>query len=82
MGLVDVLDHHQERFLKAYGRLRGASGDGAVRTRLVGEPVAAPWDPGLATAMARRGIRLEEELTLDVLLTDLAVLRAEQIDGE
>ena len=41
-------------------------------TALIGEPVAAPWDPGLATAMTRRGIRLEEELTLDALLADLA----------
>jgi uncharacterized protein (TIGR02679 family) len=41
-------------------------------SRLAGEPVPAPWDPGLATAMARRGIRLEEELTLDLLLADLA----------
>ena len=39
--------------------------------QLAGEPVAAPWDPGLATAMASRGIRLEEELTLDMLLADL-----------
>jgi uncharacterized protein (TIGR02679 family) len=42
--------------------------------RLAGEPVAAPWDPGLATAMARYGIRLEEELALDVLLADLVPL--------
>jgi uncharacterized protein (TIGR02679 family) len=41
-------------------------------TRLAGEPVVASWDPGLATAMARHGLRVEEELTLDVLLADLA----------
>ena len=40
--------------------------------RLAGEPVATPWDPGLAAAMARRGVRIEEELSLDNLLADLA----------
>jgi uncharacterized protein (TIGR02679 family) len=44
--------------------------------RLTGEPVATPWDPGLAVAMARRDVRIEEELTLDSLLTDLAELRS------
>jgi uncharacterized protein (TIGR02679 family) len=39
---------------------------------LPGEPAPTPWDPGLATAMRRRGIRIEEELTLDALLQDLA----------
>jgi uncharacterized protein (TIGR02679 family) len=38
---------------------------------LAGEPVATPWDPGLAAAMARHAIRIEEELSLDTLLTDL-----------
>jgi hypothetical protein len=40
--------------------------------RLVGEPVATPWDPSLADAMARRGVRIEEELCLDTLLADLS----------
>jgi uncharacterized protein (TIGR02679 family) len=39
--------------------------------RLVGEPTATPWDPGLAEAMARRGVRVEEEFSLDALLADL-----------
>jgi uncharacterized protein (TIGR02679 family) len=39
--------------------------------RLPGEPAATPWDPALATAMIRRGLRIEEELCLDSLLTDL-----------
>jgi uncharacterized protein (TIGR02679 family) len=39
--------------------------------RLAGEPVATPWDPGLATAMARHAVRVEEELSLDTLLADL-----------
>jgi uncharacterized protein (TIGR02679 family) len=42
--------------------------------RLVGEPVATPWDPGLAAAMARNDVRVEEELSLDALLADLAGL--------
>jgi len=40
--------------------------------RLTGEPVATPWDSGLATAMARHDVRIEEELFLDTLLADLA----------
>jgi uncharacterized protein (TIGR02679 family) len=45
----------------------------AVRPpRLAGDPVPTPWDPGLAAAMARRDVRVEEELSLDALLADLA----------
>lgn len=40
--------------------------------RLVGEPVATPWDPELAVAMGRHQLRIEEELTLDALLQDLS----------
>lgn len=40
---------------------------------LPGEPAATPWDPELATVMRRRGIRIEEELTLDALLQDLGL---------
>jgi uncharacterized protein (TIGR02679 family) len=40
--------------------------------RLAGEPVATPWDPGLAAAMARHAVRVEEELSLDSMLADLA----------
>jgi uncharacterized protein (TIGR02679 family) len=39
--------------------------------RLAGDPVATPWDPGLADAMARHDVRVEEELSLDVLIADL-----------
>jgi uncharacterized protein (TIGR02679 family) len=54
----------------AAGMLAGQS---AARVpRLVGEPVPTPWDPGLAAAMARHGVRIEEELSLDILLADLA----------
>lgn len=48
-----------------------ADGHGGLGTRLTGESVATPWDPGLAAAMRRHGIRVEEELTLDALLRDL-----------
>jgi uncharacterized protein (TIGR02679 family) len=41
-------------------------------SRLAGEPVATPWDPGLAAAMTRHDVRIEEELFLDTLLADLA----------
>jgi uncharacterized protein (TIGR02679 family) len=44
----------------------------SASSRLSGEQVTTPWDPGLAAAMARRAVRIEEELTLDSLLTDLA----------
>ncbi len=45
----------------------------AVRLpRLAGDPVQTPWDPGLAAVMARHDIRIEEELSLDTLLADLA----------
>jgi uncharacterized protein (TIGR02679 family) len=56
----------------AYEALAAATaGTARSATRLIGEPVAAPWDPDLAPAMARLGVRLEEELTLDPLLADL-----------
>jgi uncharacterized protein (TIGR02679 family) len=38
---------------------------------LAGEPAATPWDPGLAAAMRQCGVRVEEELTLDALLSAL-----------
>ncbi|MFK0281160.1 TIGR02679 family protein [Streptomyces sp. NPDC090499] len=38
---------------------------------LSGTAAATPWDPRLATAMTEHGVRVEEELILDVLLSDL-----------
>ncbi|MGW9421996.1 TIGR02679 family protein [Streptomyces koyangensis] len=38
---------------------------------LVGEPVSAMWDAGLAPAMAALGVALHEEATLDLLMDDL-----------
>jgi uncharacterized protein (TIGR02679 family) len=42
------------------------------RAPLAGVPVATPWDPELACTMRHRNVRIEEELTLDVLLQDLS----------
>jgi uncharacterized protein (TIGR02679 family) len=41
-------------------------------TPLTGEPAATPWDPQLASAMRDHNVRIEEELTLDLLLQDLS----------
>lgn len=38
---------------------------------LSGPPATAPWAPGLAEAMAASGLRVEEELMLDLLMHDL-----------
>lgn len=38
---------------------------------LTGRPSEAPWDPRLAAAMARRSVRVEEELVVADLLADL-----------
>jgi uncharacterized protein (TIGR02679 family) len=43
----------------------------AAPPRLTGDPVPTPWDPDLATAMAHHDVRVEEELSLDILLADL-----------
>ncbi len=49
----------------AYEAAQGAAPLGSV-------PGPTPWDPTLTSAMAARGVRVEEELVLDDLLTDLA----------
>jgi uncharacterized protein (TIGR02679 family) len=41
-------------------------------TPLVGDPATTPWDPELASVMRQRNVRIEEELTLDILLRDLS----------
>jgi uncharacterized protein (TIGR02679 family) len=56
----------------AYEAAAALAGSAASRLpRLTGEPAATPWDPGLAHAMERHGLRIEEELSLDALLADL-----------
>lgn len=42
---------------------------------LSGRPRRTPWDPGLEAAMVERGVRVEEELVLTDLLTDLEAAR-------
>jgi uncharacterized protein (TIGR02679 family) len=39
-----------------------------------GKTVAAQWDPGLAGAMAERGVVVHEEAVAEVLMMDLAVI--------
>ncbi|MFB6613171.1 TIGR02679 family protein [Streptomyces sp. NPDC056367] len=39
---------------------------------LTGRPAEAPWDPGLPDVLGELGVRIEEEVVLDVLLSDLA----------
>jgi uncharacterized protein (TIGR02679 family) len=39
---------------------------------LTGTPAQTPWDPALAAALTRHGVRVEEESVLDDLLVDLA----------
>ena len=56
----------------AYEAALAMAGPAGQLPRLTGEPVATPWDPGLVDAMSRRGVRVEEELSLDVLLADLS----------
>jgi hypothetical protein len=46
-----------------------AAGEGV---RLTGEPVKAPWDPGLLEAMRVTGHAVYEETLGDQLLADLA----------
>ena len=53
-----------------------AADHAASPPRLTGEPVSTPWDPDLGTAMAHHDVRVEEELSLDILLADLARSRS------
>ncbi|MEV5988322.1 DUF2399 domain-containing protein [Streptomyces sp. NPDC052051] len=46
--------------------------EGIPQLPLDGEPVSAAWDPGLAPAMSALGVALHEEVTLDLLVDDLA----------
>ncbi len=49
-----------------------AAASAPVSQALSGAPVEASWDPDLAAAMRRVGRRIEEELVVEGLLTDLA----------
>ena len=56
---------------QAYEAAVSAASPSAPLTGLAGEPAATPWDPELAASMRHRNLRIEEELTLDLLLADL-----------
>jgi uncharacterized protein (TIGR02679 family) len=51
---------------------RTALSDHPDTAPLTGTPVGTPWDPALADAVREAGRRIEEELVLDRLLSDLA----------
>jgi uncharacterized protein (TIGR02679 family) len=50
---------------------RAAVTAAAEAPNLTGPPAATPWDPALAVALAECSVRVEEEMVLDDLLTDL-----------
>jgi uncharacterized protein (TIGR02679 family) len=56
----------------AYEAAVALTGPASQLPRLAGEPAPTPWDSGLADAMSHHGVRVEEELSLDALLADLA----------
>jgi len=50
---------------------RASVADGAPSLSLTGPPADSPWDPGLAAAMAERGLAVEEEAVAELLIGDL-----------
>ncbi|WP_328932257.1 MULTISPECIES: DUF2399 domain-containing protein [unclassified Streptomyces] len=50
---------------------RAAAAKMAEAPELMGSPAATPRDPALAVALAERGVRVEEEVVLEDLLSDL-----------
>jgi uncharacterized protein (TIGR02679 family) len=68
-GLRESLPLAPWRFAAAdYRRALAAGAEGPP---LVGEPVAAAWDPDLPPAMAAAGVAVEEEAVLAELVGDL-----------
>jgi uncharacterized protein (TIGR02679 family) len=55
----------------AYEAAVALAGPARPLPRLAGDAALTPWDAGLADAMSRHGVRVEEELSLDALLADL-----------
>ena len=64
-------------FLMSATDYQAAARSGRATLDLTGVPVAASWDPALATAMARLGVAVHEEAVLDDLLTRLTTNRAQ-----
>jgi uncharacterized protein (TIGR02679 family) len=54
-----------------YEALAGRAADFPGRLRLSGHPAESPWDPELARAMARRGLAIEEEAAVELLVADV-----------
>jgi len=52
--------------------LASAAADGRQLPKLRGPVPDATWDPALAPAIRSCGVKIEEELAIDVLLADLA----------
>ncbi|MFI2371902.1 TIGR02679 family protein [Streptomyces sp. NPDC018833] len=50
---------------------RTAAAKAAEAPEMTGSPAATPWDPELAVALAEHRVRVEEEMVLDDLLSDL-----------
>lgn len=55
----------------AYGDALSALRPDFPRAALTGERSVTPWDPPLADVMRSEGIRVEEELVIDALMSDL-----------
>jgi uncharacterized protein (TIGR02679 family) len=74
---VRIANHLLRRLPIAPWRFRGADYEAAVAAAvpggapLSGTPVEPSWDPSLGQAMRTRGVKVEEEVVLDDLLTDL-----------
>ncbi|MEV5711019.1 TIGR02679 family protein [Actinoallomurus sp. NPDC052274] len=72
-GGIAIATAVRERFAWRPWRFDAAAYLSATSTApLTGRPRPTPWDPALATAMAERTVRVEEELVLGDLLADLA----------
>jgi len=58
------------------GDYLAAVAEGQHSLRLTGSPAPSPWDPTLATAMAERGLAVEEEFVADLLAGDVLCMPA------
>jgi uncharacterized protein (TIGR02679 family) len=72
-GGVRIGNALRERIPWQPWRFDAAAYDAAQATggELTGRPTEATWDPNLRPALQRRGVRVEEELTLPELIDDL-----------
>ncbi|MFI5754755.1 TIGR02679 family protein [Streptomyces sp. NPDC051569] len=68
-GLLRRVPWRPWRYTAADYRVAAPAGSGGPL--LAGPPAEAPWDPDLSRALVELGVRVEEEMLLDVLLSDL-----------